>query len=102
MSNNGFGKYLSGEQTDAQRRATPGYKRGVGRYLDPTTTAANEKREQLAQLRRQRIRESIDAGTVRYEGEAWGSKNGAPIDPLTGDEAAIEKAWRDEFGGDAS
>lgn len=101
MSNNGFGKYLSGEQTDAQRRATPGYKRGVGRYLEPATTAANTKREQLAQLRRQRIRESIDAGTQRFAGEAYGSKNGEVIDPLTGDDDAIEKAWRDVYGGGA-
>lgn len=99
MSGNSFSKYLSGEMTDAQRRATPGYKRGVGRYLDPTTTAANSKREQLAQQRRARIRESIDAGTQRFSGEAYGSRNGQVIDPLTGDDDAIEAAWKREFGG---
>ncbi|MDP0399183.1 hypothetical protein [Tsukamurella strandjordii] len=99
MSDNSFSKYLTSEQTDEQRRSTPGYKRGVGRYLDTTTTAASSKREQLAELRRARIRASIADGTQRFAGEVWGSKNGAPIDPLTGDDDAIEKAWRDVYGG---
>lgn len=98
MSNTGFGRYLTGEMTDEQRRATPGYKRGVGRHLDTDTAAINIKREQLAELRRERIRQSIADGTQRYKGEAWGSRNGEVIDPLTGDDAAIEAAWAERFG----
>lgn len=100
MSDNGFSKYLPREQTEAQRRATPGYKKGFGQHIDGTRAAENIKRSQLAAQRRARIRDAINAGTITYEGQEHGSRNGAPRDPLHGQPNAIEKAWRDEFGGD--
>ncbi|KXO90276.1 hypothetical protein AXK56_09215 [Tsukamurella pulmonis] len=101
MSNNGFGKYLNGEQTEAQRQQSHGYRRGFGQHVDGTRTAENFKREQLATQRRARIRAAIDAGTVEYEGQEHGSRNGAPRDPLHDQPNAIEAEWRREFGGGA-
>lgn len=99
MSDNSFSKYLPTEQTEAQRRATPGYKKGFGQHIDGTRTAENTKRSQLATQRRARIWAAISAGTIEYEGPG---RNGAPQDPLHGQPNAIEAEWKREFGGGAS
>ncbi|MGV9672317.1 hypothetical protein ACWDPV_17260 [Gordonia sp. NPDC003504] len=90
----GFGQYLTGEPTTAQRRRSPGYRKGFGRHIDGSQDAANEKRSQLAAQRRARIRDAQKAGTATYD------RNGRPVDPLADDAAMIEEKWADEFGPD--
>lgn len=93
MSGKGFGKYLPTKETvEAQRRATPGYRRGFGRHIDGSQAAADTKRSQLAAQRRQRIAEAQRAKTAEF------GRDGKPLDPLRGDPAAIELEWKTEFG----
>lgn len=89
----GFGRLLPSEkQVEAQRRATPGYRRGFGRHIDGSQAAADTKRSQLAAQRRQRIAEAQRAKTAEYD------RQGKPLDPLRDNPEAIELEWKTEFG----
>ncbi|GAA4661674.1 hypothetical protein [Gordonia humi] len=94
MAHNGFGRYLPTDQTDAERRSTPGYRRGLGQYVDGTRDTATTKRAQLAEQRRERIRQAIADGTATF------GFDGKPVDPLAEDPDAVEAAWQDAHGDD--
>lgn len=96
MSRKGFGSYLPSEQTDDQRRKSPGYRAGFGQLLDGSRDAANTKRSQLARQRRGRIADAQRAGTCEY------GRDGKPLDPLRDDPDAIELEWKTEHDPDDS